>query len=154
MSKALDNLERDASLKTQGAVDEGKRDVQEATSVGGSYLGTAIDTVKVAVLCPPKPSHLLTSASLCIFRVISHPASLVLLEPALTPRRSKASKRNVYIILSPTGYHVLNRFGIIKHTVDELPVQAGDEKRGTRDKSEERREPKQVSVQRALPRGP
>jgi len=50
MSQALDNLERDASLKTQGAVDEGKRDVQEATSIGGSYLGAAIDTVKVVVL--------------------------------------------------------------------------------------------------------
>lgn len=46
-SQAIDNLERDASLKTQGAVDEGKRDVQEAVAVGGSYLGAAIDTVKV-----------------------------------------------------------------------------------------------------------
>jgi len=45
-SQAFDQLERDASLKTQGAVDEGKRDVQEATAVGGSYLGAAIDTVK------------------------------------------------------------------------------------------------------------
>jgi len=45
-SQAFDNLERDASLKTQGAVDEGKRDVQEAVATGGTYLGTAIDTVK------------------------------------------------------------------------------------------------------------
>lgn len=46
-SQAFDQLERDASLKTQGAVDEGKRDVHEAAVVGGSYLGAAIDTVKV-----------------------------------------------------------------------------------------------------------
>jgi len=45
-SQAFDNLERDASLKTQGAVNEGKRDVQEAVAVGGTYLGAAIDTVK------------------------------------------------------------------------------------------------------------
>jgi len=45
-SQAFDKLEHDASLKTQGAVDEGKRDVQEATAIGGSYLGAAIDTVK------------------------------------------------------------------------------------------------------------
>jgi len=45
-SQAFDNLERDASSKTQGAVDEGKRDFQEATAIGGSYLGTAINTVK------------------------------------------------------------------------------------------------------------
>lgn len=45
-SEAFDKFERDASLKTQGAVDEGKRDVQEAVTVGGSYLGAAIDTVK------------------------------------------------------------------------------------------------------------
>jgi len=45
-SQAFDQLERDASLKTQGAVNEGKRDVQEAAAIGGSYLGTAIDTVK------------------------------------------------------------------------------------------------------------
>lgn len=48
VSQAFDNLERDVSLKTQGAVNEGKRDVQEATNIGGSYLGTAIDTVKVS----------------------------------------------------------------------------------------------------------
>jgi len=46
VSQAIDDLERDASLKTQGAVNEGKRDVQEAVAVGGSYLGTAIDVVK------------------------------------------------------------------------------------------------------------
>jgi len=45
-SQAFDQLERDASLKTQSAVNEGKRDVEAATVVGGSYLGTAIDTVK------------------------------------------------------------------------------------------------------------
>jgi len=45
-SQAFDNLERDASLKTQRAVDEGKRDVQEAVATGGTYLGTAIDTAK------------------------------------------------------------------------------------------------------------
>ena len=44
------------SLKTQGAVDEGKRDVQEAVAVGGSYLGTAVETVKVLDFpCPWTP---------------------------------------------------------------------------------------------------
>ena len=46
-SQAFDKLEQDVSLKTQGAVDEGKRDVHDAAVVGGSYLGAAIDTVKV-----------------------------------------------------------------------------------------------------------
>jgi len=57
-SQAFDQLERDASLKTQGAVDEGKRDVQEATAIGGSYLGAAIDTVKVGSFFR-SPHHLL-----------------------------------------------------------------------------------------------
>jgi len=57
-SQAFDKLERDASLKTQGAVNEGKRDVQEATAIGGSYLGAAIDTVKVSILsCISTPLH-------------------------------------------------------------------------------------------------
>lgn len=29
-------------------MNEGKRDVQEAVAVGGTYLGAAIDTVKVS----------------------------------------------------------------------------------------------------------
>ncbi|KAF9648493.1 hypothetical protein BDM02DRAFT_3115252 [Thelephora ganbajun] len=45
-SQTFDNLERDASLRTQEAVDEGRRDVQEAVAIGSSYLGAAIDTVK------------------------------------------------------------------------------------------------------------
>ena len=53
-SQAFDKLEQDASLKTQIAVEEGKRDVHEAAAIGNSYLGTAIDTVKVCFspLCP------------------------------------------------------------------------------------------------------
>jgi len=45
-SRAFDQLERDASLKTQGAVDEGKKDVQEAAAIGSSYLDSAVNTVK------------------------------------------------------------------------------------------------------------
>lgn len=51
-SQAFDKLEQDVSLKTQGAVDEGRRDVHEAAAVGGLYLGAAIDTLKV---CFPSP---------------------------------------------------------------------------------------------------
>ena len=99
-SQAIDNLERDASLKTQGAVDEGKRDVQEAVSVGGSYLGAAIDTVKVLSFLSPvfQLRLVLKSAALC-FRATSHPASPVLLVPTPIPRRSKGLRRAVYITL-------------------------------------------------------
>jgi len=85
-SQAFDQLEHDASLKTQGAVDEGKRDVHEAAAVGRSYLGTTIDTVKVC-FSSPSPHYLLwLSVLLSAPRVTSHPASLALLAPAPTPR--------------------------------------------------------------------
>ena len=51
-SQAFDQLEHDLSLKTQQAVDEGKRDVREAAVIGGSYFGVAIDPVKVC-FSPP-----------------------------------------------------------------------------------------------------
>jgi hypothetical protein len=88
-SQAFDNLERDASLKTQRAVEEGKRDVREAVS-----------TVKV--LSFPSPVFqwcpVLKITVLC-FRVTSHLASPVLLVQALDliPRRSEGLKRAVYI---------------------------------------------------------
>jgi len=45
-SEAIDRLERDSSLKTQEAVNEGKRDVQGVQAAGASYLNSAIETAK------------------------------------------------------------------------------------------------------------
>ena len=53
MPRVFDDIDRDPSLKTQGAVDEGKRNIRETFS---------IDTVNVVFSSPPsKISHLLTN---------------------------------------------------------------------------------------------
>jgi len=45
-SAAIDQLERDASSKTNEAVRQGQRDVQDVQAAGAEYINSAIETVK------------------------------------------------------------------------------------------------------------
>lgn len=151
-SQAFDKLEHDASLKTQEAVDEGKRDVHEAAAIGSSYLGTAIDTVKVRLSSPSQYCLLWLSVSLYIFRVTSHPASLALLAPAPTPR-SKPIEPGLCILLRTV--HIGSGLNNWHNTTTSTVHRREHETTGNaRDMLGECHGPRQAFDQCASPRGP
>jgi hypothetical protein len=47
-SAAVDQLERDASLKTEEAVRQGRQDVRDMQAAGAEYLHSTIETAKVS----------------------------------------------------------------------------------------------------------
>ena len=87
-SQAFNDIDREPSLRTQGAADEGERNGPEAVF---------IDIVNAVFSSPPsKISHLLTNTLVFVFRIIPTPAP--------NQRGGKAFRRgNISLLMPCTG---------------------------------------------------